>query len=246
MGAFPSLPKGTTLHSHECLDSTNSEALRLIASGDAVEGTVVVADRQTAGRGRRDAVWESPTGNLYLTIVTKVANQHIAGQLAYVASLAVYDAAIGHVGASGAISCKWPNDLLLNGKKLSGILIEALNEFSVVGIGINLSNSPSSIIDKAISFADVDRLVDRSDMLSSLIHSFDHWVSSWRTNGFAVIRDRWLAVAHGIGDPIVARFPNGTEEQGKFQGIDGTGALVLERVDGSTRSIAAADIFFSD
>ena len=142
MGSLPSLPKGTTLHSHECLDSTNSEALRLIASGDAVEGTVVVADRQTAGRGRRDAVWESPTGNLYLTIVTKVANQHIAGQLAYVASLAVYDAAIGHVGTSGAISCKWPNDLLLNGKKLSGILIEALNEFSVVGIGINLSIRP--------------------------------------------------------------------------------------------------------
>jgi BirA family transcriptional regulator, biotin operon repressor / biotin---[acetyl-CoA-carboxylase] ligase len=246
MGDLPSLPKGTTLHSFECLDSTNSAALRLIASDDAGEGTVVVAERQTAGRGRRDAVWESPTGNLYLTIVTKVPNQHIAGQLAYVASLAVYDVAIAHAGTSAAISCKWPNDLLLHGKKLAGILIEALNEFSVVGIGLNLSTTPSAVADKAISLADIDLLVDRSSILSDLIHSFDHWVSSWRTNGFSVIRDGWLAVAHGIGRPIIARFPDGTEEPGKFQGIDGTGALVLERVDGSVRMIAAAEIFFSE
>jgi len=246
MGDLPSLPKGSTLHSYECLDSTNSEALRLIASGDAGEGTVVVAERQTTGRGRRSAVWESPTGNLYFSIVTKVPNQRIAGQLAYVASLAICEVVVRHTGPNAAISCKWPNDLLLKGKKLSGILIEALNEFSVVGVGLNLSNTPSAVAEKAISLADVDLLLDRSNILSDLLHSFDHWVNSWRTNGFLVIKDRWLAVAHGIGDPIVARFPDGTEEQGVFQGIDGAGALVLERVDGSVRMIAAAEIFFSD
>jgi BirA family transcriptional regulator, biotin operon repressor / biotin---[acetyl-CoA-carboxylase] ligase len=246
MGDLPSLPKGTTLHSYECLDSTNSEALRLIASDDAGEGTVVVADRQTAGRGRRDAVWESPTGNLYLSIVTKVPSQHIAGQIAYVASLAAYDVVVAYAGTSAEISCKWPNDLLLNGKKLSGILIEALNDFSVVGIGINLSTSPSALADKAISLADIGLSVGRSDMVSGLIHSFDHWVRTWRTSGFLAIRGRWLDVAHGIGDPIIARFPDGCEEQGIFQGIDGAGALVLEGVDGRVRTIAAAEIFFSD
>jgi BirA family biotin operon repressor/biotin-[acetyl-CoA-carboxylase] ligase len=246
MGDLPGLPKGTSLHSYERLDSTNSEALRLIASGDASEGLVVVAERQTAGRGRRDGVWESPAGNLYLSIVTKVPDQLIAGQLAYVASLSVYDAVFKHTGTNASLSCKWPNDLLLNGNKLSGILIEALNEFSVVGIGVNLSNTPSAVADKAISLADVDLSVDRSDMVSDLIHSFDHWKKSWRKNGFSVIRDRWMSVAHGIGDPIIARFPDGNEEQGVFQGIDGAGALVLERVDGSVRMIAAAEIFFSD
>jgi BirA family biotin operon repressor/biotin-[acetyl-CoA-carboxylase] ligase len=246
MGDLPSLPKDITLLSYESLDSTNSEALRLIASGDAVEGTVVTAKRQTAGRGRRGAVWESPTGNLYLSLITKVPNPQIAGQLAYVASLAVYDAVIKCAGITAALSCKWPNDLLLNGKKLSGILIEALKEFSVVGIGINLTTVPLVVADRAISLADASLRVDRSEMLSELVYSFCHWVRCWQSNGFEEIRERWLAVAHGIDQPIIVRFPDGTEESGSFQGIDGTGALVLERVDGSTHTIAAAEIFFSD
>ncbi|NKB21981.1 MAG: biotin--[acetyl-CoA-carboxylase] ligase [Alphaproteobacteria bacterium] len=246
MGGFPSLPKGTPLFSYDCLDSTNSEALRLIASGDAYDGAVVVADRQSAGRGRRGAVWESPPGNLYLTLVTQVSDRYAAGQLAYVASLAVRDAVTKLTGETSELSCKWPNDLLLKRKKLSGILIEALHEFYVVGIGINISSVSPRVADKAISLADIDLTIEAPDLLAHTLSAFQHWNSTWRVSGFLPVRKAWLDVAYGIGNPIIARFPDGTDEQGNFQGIDGKGALVLERDNGSTRTIAAAEIFFLD
>ncbi len=246
MGDLPEMPQGITLLSYDCLDSTNSEALRLIASGEASDGVVIFADRQTAGRGRRDASWESPAGNLYLTLITKVFDQRQAGQLAFVASLAIRDAVINHLDDTTTISCKWPNDLLLNGQKLSGILIEAVNEFYVVGIGVNLVGVPTSISDKAISLADTGVSVGPGELLVAVVSEFQHWNNIWKDVGFSALRDAWLASAHGIDKPIVARFPDGSEDQGIFLGIDGMGALVLERGNGSTRKIAAGEIFFAD
>ena len=246
MGDLPELPKGITLLSYDCLDSTNSEALRLIASGKASDGIVIHADRQTAGRGRRDASWESPEGNLYLTLITKVSDQRLAGQLAFVASLAIRDAVIKFLDNTTTVSCKWPNDLLLNGKKLSGILIEAANGLYVVGIGINLTPVPSSISEKAISLADAGAIVTPSEMLFAVISEFQHWNNTWETSGFSVLRESWLTSAHGIDKRIIARFPDGSEDHGVILGIDGMGALVLERGSGSTRKITAGEIFFAD
>jgi len=245
MHDIPTLPEGITLHSYDCLESTNNEALRLIASGNVSEGTVVVAGRQSAGRGRRGTTWESPAGGLYTTLLTKIFDFQVAGQLAYVASLAVRDAVSAHAGTTATICCKWPNDLLLNGKKISGILIEALNDFYAVGIGINLTFVPSAVADNAISLADIDQLVEPSEILTSVISSFGHWNKVWRETGFSRVRETWLDAAYGISRPIIARFPDGTEEQGTFQGIDEEGALVLERVDGGTQKINAAEILFS-
>lgn len=233
------------LHSYDSLDSTNNEALRLIASGVASEGTVVIANSQSAGRGRRNSNWESPVGGLYMTLVTEASNLRVAGQLAYVASLAVRDAVSVYAGTTSTISCKWPNDLLLNGKKVCGILIEALDDYYAVGVGINLALVPNAVEDKAISLADIDLLVEPSVMLNCVVSSFGYWNKIWHKVGFSVVRAAWLNAAYGINQPITARFPDGTEEQGRFQGIDEEGALVLERVDGSDQKINAAEIFFS-
>ena len=236
---------GIELHSYDSLDSTNNEVLRLIASGAANEKTVVTATEQFAGRGRRNSNWESPAGGLYMTLVTKIRNVRIAGQLAYVASLAVRDAVSVYAAANSTITCKWPNDLLLNGKKVSGILIETLDDYYAVGVGINLSLVPNSVADKAISMADLNFKVEPSEMLNRVILSFRYWNKVWRENDFYIVRTAWLDAAHGINQPIIVRFPDGAEVQGKFQGIDEEGALVLERVDGSNQKINAAEIFFS-
>jgi BirA family biotin operon repressor/biotin-[acetyl-CoA-carboxylase] ligase len=236
---------GIKLHSYDSLDSTNNEVLRLIASGAASEGTVVVAKEQCAGRGRRNSDWDSPAGGLYMTLVTKVPNVRVAGQLAYVASLAVRDAVSVYAAASSTITCKWPNDLLLNGKKVSGILIETLDSYYAVGVGINLSLVPKGVADKAISLADLDLNVEPSEMLAGVLSSFRYWNQVWHENAFSMIRTAWMDAAHGVNEPIIVRFPDGTEGLGRFQGIDDEGALVLERVDGSNQKINAAEIIFS-
>ena len=245
MRDLSNLPMGMKLHSYDSLDSTNNEALRLIACGAAREGTVVLAKQQSAGRGRRSSNWESPAGGLYMTLVTKVPNLRVAGQLAYVASLAVRDAVSVYAAAISTVTCKWPNDLLLNGKKVSGILIETLDDYYAVGVGINLSLVPNAVAGKAISLADLDLKVEPSEMLTGVISSFVYWNKVWREKAFPMVRAAWLDGAHGVNEPIIVRFPDGTEEQGRFQGIDEEGALVLERVDGSNQKINAAEIFFS-
>jgi len=237
-------PTGIELHSYDSLDSTNNEVLRLIASGAVSEKTVVIATEQSEGRGRRNSNWESPVGGLYMTLVTKVPNVRVAGQLAYVASLAVRDAVSVYAAANSTITCKWPNDLLLNGKKVSGILIEKLDDYYAVGVGINLSLVPNAVADKAISLADLNLKVEPSEMLNGVISSFGYWNKVWRENDFPMVRAAWLDTAHGINEPIIVRFPDGAEGQGRFQGIDEEGALVLERVDGSNQKINAAEIIF--
>ena len=134
----PSLPDGYTLRSLDEIDGTNAEALR----AGCPHGLVVTADRQTAGRGRQQRVWQSPPGNLYATICVDLPNIRIAGQLAFVAALAVLDT-VSELAPGPAFALKWPNDVLCGGRKLSGILIEAGEAGGyAVGIGINLAHAP--------------------------------------------------------------------------------------------------------
>jgi len=246
MTEFPDSPEGINLRYYQCLDSTNSEALRLIASGEATNGLVIVAGQQTTGRGRRDAKWESPPGNLYMTVVWALPDHHIVGQVAYVTALAIHDAVSQWIDSKHRLVCKWPNDLLLNGKKLSGVLIETQNDWCLVGIGLNLEKVPEEVSEVAISLTDVSATVSASKSVSGVVSAFGDRLEEWKQHGFDPVREAWLERAHGIGAEITARFPSGDMERGKFRGIDGTGALVLERDGGDTRKIAAAEIFFSN
>jgi len=227
---------------YEELDSTNSEARRLAEKGEP--GPLWISTgRQTAGRGRRGRAWDAAPGNLAATLLIRPgASQAVIGQLSFVAALAAAETA-SHFARSASILVKWPNDVLAEGKKLSGILLEGGSDWLAVGIGINLASFPEGTEFPAISLAQLGIAPPSpEEALTVLAARFAHWYDVWMKDGFDTIRDAWLARAAGLGKPIRARLPSETRE-GVFEGIDQSGALLLNE-QGRVRPIAAAEVFF--
>ena len=235
-------PQGYRKIRHGELDSTNSEAQRLAESGET--GPVwIIADRQTAGRGRRGRVWSTDTGNLATTLLLRPdAPPAIVGQLSFVAALAAAEMASNFVPGA-AITVKWPNDLLADGKKLAGLLLEAGPGWLAIGIGVNLASAPEGTEFPATSLAQLGIAAPSSEeALTVLAARFAHWYDAWMNEGFETIRAAWLARAGGLGAPIRARLPHETRH-GVFEGIDASGALLLNE-QGNVRAIAAGEVFF--
>ncbi len=231
------------------IDSTNAEARRRAEVGET--GPVwFTAARQTAGRGRRGRSWETETGNLaatYLFTTTKPPGE--AAQVSFVAALAACDLATG-LGLASTV--KWPNDLLVSGRKAAGILVEsgqvAAGLWVAIGIGINLKLAPERAPDAAItptSFRDegVEPPSPR-EALARLDHALLHWLGVWDADGFPAIAGAWTIRAHGLGQTCTARLPAETVV-GIAEGLDGDGALRLRLPDGTVRRITAGDVFFS-
>jgi BirA family biotin operon repressor/biotin-[acetyl-CoA-carboxylase] ligase len=227
---------------YEELDSTNSEARRLAEKGEPGPLWISTA-HQTAGRGRRGRVWDAGQGNLAATLLIRPdVPQAAIGQLSFVAALAVAETA-SHFAPTAAISVKWPNDVLAEGKKLAGLLLEGGPGWLAIGIGINLATFPEGTEFPSISLAQLGIAPPSAEQaLTVLAARFAHWYDAWMKDGFDTIRDAWLARAAGLGGPIRARLPNETRE-GMFEGIDHTGALLLNE-QGRLRAIAAAEVFF--
>jgi BirA family biotin operon repressor/biotin-[acetyl-CoA-carboxylase] ligase len=224
------------------LDSTNSEARRLAEAGEP--GPLwITAERQTAGRGRRGRVWDSAPGNLAATLLLRPeAPAAIIGQLSFAAALAVAEMA-AHFAPQAAITVKWPNDVLVEGRKLAGILLEAGPGWLAIGIGVNLASFPQGTEFPATSLAQLGIAPPSADAaLSVLAARFAHWYALWMSEGFETIRAAWLARAGGLGLPIRARLPHETRE-GVFEGIDSAGALLLNE-QGLVSAIAAGEVFF--
>jgi BirA family biotin operon repressor/biotin-[acetyl-CoA-carboxylase] ligase len=241
------LPFPFRLIAYETIGSTNDELKRLAREG-AAEGLVVSAERQTAGRGRRGRNWVSPAGNLYASILLRPRCRAAeAAQLGFVAALGVAGA-IGELAPGVAVHCKWPNDLLADGAKICGILLETemtagdRPDFVVVGIGVNLATSPTDTPYPATSLvAEGAHGIAPLSMLPALVRHFAGWLTLWREQGFAPIREAWLARAMGLGEPIQVRLERDTLD-GRFLDLDGNGALMLGTAGGSRR-IAAGEIF---
>lgn len=237
------LPDGYILHRFDELDGTNAEALR----AGAQHRHVFIAHRQTAGRGRQGREWLSPPGNLFATICVAPPMGRNPAQLAFVAGLAVLDA-VSEAAPDGDFSLKWPNDILASGRKLAGILIEAGEYGYAVGIGINLASSPP---DSAVQFpaTSLEQVPGHAPvpapeaLLVAICGRFNIWFERWAADGFEPLRAVWLASAHGMGDTIAASTGAGHIE-GRFQGLDADGALVLEDAGGALRVITAGDVFF--
>jgi BirA family transcriptional regulator, biotin operon repressor / biotin---[acetyl-CoA-carboxylase] ligase len=243
-----SWPSGYGLIEFDEIDSTNEEARRLAAKGE--RGPVwIVAGRQTAGRGRRGRKWESPVGNLAATLLLnpgKPAGE--CAQISFVSALAVSDT-IASFTPDVEIKVKWPNDVLANGRKISGILLESASQgadpqFLIVGIGMNLKSHPPDTEFPATSLAGMGLSppLPRHALLE-LAGPFAKWYDIWRAQGFSPIRDAWLARAAGLGTRIRARLTN-EETVGIFEGIDETGALLLRETQDRVRTIAAGEVFF--
>lgn len=246
--AAPALPEGFRLRHFETLGSTNDEAKALARAG-APEGTLVWADEQTAGRGRRGRVWLSPPGNLYLSLVLRPEGAPArAAQLGFVAALGLGDALAALAGPAMELRYKWPNDLLVNGRKLAGILLESENaasdrvDFVVAGIGVNIVAAPADAEYPAISLAAEGVAgITPAVLLGGFVRHFEIWAGRWRATGFAPVRAAWLARASGLGEPVRVRLERDTLF-GRFLDLDADGALVLEGEAGRRR-ITAGEVF---
>jgi len=240
------VPAGYRLFSFDTLDSTNAEALRRIAAG-AQAGDIFWARIQSGGRGRRGRKWHSPPGNLYATLVVDVPSIRSIGQLAFVTAIGAGDALKRSLASPELLQYKWPNDLMLEGRKLGGILIEVSpvsdTQLVAVGMGLNLISNPLGM--NAASLLEAGVEVDVADMLAAVCKGFDHWYRIWRKDGFSSIREYWLKTAHGMNERIKVQFPDGAMKDGLFRGIDESGALILEDSDGSTTPIATGEVFLA-
>lgn len=246
-------PEDVARHVLERVDSTNAEAFRLAPhlSGPAW----IMARRQEAGRGRRGRPWNDPPGNFAATLVLQPrGGPGDAARLSFVAALALHDALVALCGPQLRLGLKWPNDVLLNGGKLSGILLESNGTGDgmaslAVGIGVNLAAAPETGQVEAGAMRPVSLLgetgltVAPEELLNALAPAFNDWAQRMETEGFAPIRQAWLARAARLGEIILARAGNARIE-GRFEGIDETGALILTTAAGR-QAIPAAEIYFS-
>jgi BirA family transcriptional regulator, biotin operon repressor / biotin---[acetyl-CoA-carboxylase] ligase len=233
------------------IDSTSAEARRRAEAGEA--GPLwITAGQQTAGRGRRGRMWESPPGNLaatYLTLTDMPPAQ--AAQVSFVAALAAWDVVAAYVGPQ-RVTVKWPNDLLIDGRKVCGILVESGRSpdgrlWLAVGIGMNLAHPPLESERPATALAEhlPGPPPQPARALERLAAAFEDWQQVWREVGFAVIGAAWTERAYGLGQPCIARLPNETVS-GIAEGLDADGALRLRLPDGSERHINAGDVFFEE
>ena len=240
----------TPVLAFDSLDSTNAEARRRAEAGEA--GPLwITAAVQTAGHGRRGRAWSTARGNLAATLLTVTRRPAAeAAQVSFVSALAVADLATCYA-PEALVRLKWPNDVLVAGAKLSGVLIESGPRpdgglWLAVGVGVNLAHAPVGVERAATALADHLRPEHASaptpgDALVVLAAAFDRWSALWDGAGFAAISDAWSARAD-LGGRVTARLPAETLE-GVAEALEPDGALRLRLDDGSARRITAGDVF---
>jgi BirA family biotin operon repressor/biotin-[acetyl-CoA-carboxylase] ligase len=231
---------------YETLGSTNAEALACLRAGE--RGPLwITARAQTAGRGRHGSAWVSPAGNLHASLLlSEPSALREAPQLSFVTALAVHDALCACAPLlERRLKVKWPNDLLLDAKKVAGILIESENEpvfAAVIGIGINCATHPTETLHAATDFATAGVRVSPEQMFAALAGAMTRRLGQWRSGqGFAAIRAEWLKRAAGLGQDIRVRLPE-RELTGCFDGVDEAGRLLLKGPSG-IEVIAAGEVF---
>ncbi|MEQ6248334.1 biotin--[acetyl-CoA-carboxylase] ligase [Sulfitobacter sp. HNIBRBA3233] len=242
-----SWPQGYARHVFDSLDSTLAEAARMVS--DLRGPAWIMAEEQTAARGRRGRAWATPRGNFAGTVVLPMpADPTQAALRSFVASLALRDACIEVTGQSDPFALKWPNDVLLYGGKLAGILLETLGAHLVIGIGVNLAHAPDPSEVEAGALRPVSLAgelgvdVSARDLLDPLAAAFARYEEQFQVYGFGPIRSAWLAQAARLGEVVTARTMRDSSE-GVFEDVDEAGNLILRTAKGRV-AIAAADVYF--
>lgn len=224
--------------------STNSALLARLAAGEAIgEGTWLIADRQTAGRGRAGRQWSDGHGNFMGSTVAQLrAGDPPAPTLSLVAGVALHRT----LGAVPGLQLKWPNDLLVDGAKLAGILLERQNDSVVVGLGVNLAQAPALPDRPTVSLAAVNHEMARDHFAQALAAEWHAALTSWHGHGggqgWAALREDWLARAHPRGTLLQAHDHDHGLIIGAFAGLDPDGVALLRLADGELRAIHAGDM----
>jgi BirA family biotin operon repressor/biotin-[acetyl-CoA-carboxylase] ligase len=248
MSAAPaSLPEGCRLIDLDEVDGTNAEAMRLVLRGE--RGPLWIrAKRQTAGRGRSGRAWTSQGGNLFASYVVSLnCPLEKAGQLSLVAGVAVIDA-VRRAGDVPGLRLKWPNDILIAGAKVGGILVESSTPAPparivvIIGVGLNLVSAPADLGRSATFLAEAGLALSPRDALCFLAQTMSDWIRIWDDGaGFVQVREAWLGRAGAIGEPLTVNAARGPVA-GTFAGIDATGALLIDDAGGNQISFAFGDV----
>lgn len=243
------LPEGYSVQRFPHIDSTNAEALRQVAQG-AAGRLWVRADRQTAGRGRSGRRWRSDEGNLYASVLLRPACRlETAVQLGFVAGLAAFEAVSALSGGiGGELRLKWPNDLLLGGKKLAGILLESVSGANgepvvAAGTGINLTSHPGDAAFPATDLAAHGVAATTDAAFAELARATARWLDAWDNGaGWAQVREAWAARGLPSRSPIRVHAGKGVIE-GRIAGLDARGALLIDTGGPAPELVTAGDVF---
>ncbi len=231
------------------IDSTNSEALRLVKSG-TTKNKIIIANKQTAGRGRNNRFWHSLQGNLYSTLVLQYKfSQEILTQTPLVISLALHKTIRALIpDPTKSVKIKWPNDILVDGKKISGILIETASfgqiNYLIIGVGVNILNYPKNIDQDATCLIDhgCDSNITALGLLEIFLSNFDEYFALWQDEIFDIIINIWLKNAYKLNESITIRMHENLIE-GIFRGVDTSGSILLETEPGNICKIFTGDFY---
>ena len=239
-------PSGARVEIFDTLDSTSLEARRRADGGE--KGPLwLIALRQTAGYGRRGSAWMQQPGDVAATFLFEPqTNGRSVAELSFVAAIATA-AALRHCAPRAGVAVKWPNDILADGGKIAGLLLELLSAppappLIAVGVGVNVVSAPANLVyptARLIDFAAGDAAAPRA-LVETIDAKLDFWTRRWTKDGFADIRAEWLSIAAGLGETIQVKTP-GEIVEGVFADLDLDGALILD-CDGVQRKIAAGAV----
>ena len=227
--------------------STNADLAARLRTGEHVtEGDWLVADRQTAGRGRQGREWFDGAGNFMgSTLVHQRFGDPPAASLALLAGLALHEVVAPHLAPAHCALLKWPNDLMVGQAKLAGILLERQGDAVIVGIGVNLAAAPDLPDRQAVALSALGPAPGRDSFAADLARQFDLELARWRNFGLAPIIARWLAAAHPVGTPLSAGEPGAPPLTGRFAGLSADGALQLTLADGTRHIVHAGEVRFA-
>lgn len=228
--------------------STNTDLAVRLSRGEVVlEGEWLVADRQTAGKGRQGRTWFDGFGNFMGSTVVRVGpGDPPAPSLALLSGLALHEVVAPLVPPPATALLKWPNDLMIGAAKLAGILLERVGNTVIVGIGVNLAQAPVVEGRETVALAAFGPAPDRDHFAESLARQFTLELERWRSFGLDLLVRRWLAAAHPVGTPLAVGEPGETPLKGHFAGLTADGALQLRLADGTTRVIHAGEVRLAD
>lgn len=245
-------PDGFELVKLASVGSTNDELKQRAVKEQAAEGLAIWSLEQTAGKGRQQREWVSRPGNMYCSVLFRPdCLMADAAQIGFLPVIAAGEALAGLLGNAAPLRYKWPNDLLLNRKKIGGALLEAgvgqngIAAWVVVGCGLNLLHHPDKTRFPASNVKDELAVeVELEAVVEAYLHSLATWYHRWQEEGFEPVRKAWLASAHTFDEPLIIE--TGSEKlSGPFRDLDKNGALVID-TEAGLRKISAGDVYFTD
>lgn len=242
--------KNYLIHQFDEIESTNDSAFSLVENKQIFANHIIVANKQNKGRGRLNRNWESPIGNLYFSLVLQpqIAVAKIS-QISFVAVCALQMAVEKNFQQQNIvvkIQNKWPNDLLIDQKKVAGILLESkisnkICDFVILGIGVNINSNPTQTLFPSTNIKNFSCEISASKMLEFFLEEFENLYENWLNFGFQNIRNLWHKNAYNLNSQIRINLGNSYAE-GIFQEIDEEGNLIIKNHNNETKKITFGDV----